>query len=85
MQKKKLFHLYTYQKVILLYFISISICAWALYPIMHRILNYPPGTVDTLFQVEYGKLTYTAQFVILYILITVLFVLYQRYFLFCKM
>ena len=84
MQKKKLFHLYTYQKVILLYFISISICAWALYPIMHRILNYPPGTVDTLFQVEYGKLTYTAQFVILYILITVLFVLYQRYFLFRK-
>ena len=51
---------------------------------MHRILNYPPGTVDTLFQVEYGKLTYTAQFVILYILITVLFVLYQRYFLFRK-
>lgn len=83
MQKKK-FHLYTYQKVILSYFITISICAWLLYPIMHRILNYPPGTVDTQFQVEYGGLTYTAQFVILYILIVVLFVLYQRYFLFKK-
>ena len=86
MQKKtkKVFHLYTYQKVILSYFISITICAWILYPIMHRILNYPPGTVDTQFQVEYGGLTYTAQFIILYVLITVLFLLYQRYFLFKK-
>ena len=86
MQKKtkKVLHLYTYQKVILSYFISITICAWILYPIMHRILNYPPGTVDTQFQVEYGGLTYTAQFIILYVLIVALFLLYQRYFLFKK-
>ena len=83
MQKKK-FHLYTYQKVILSYFITISICAWLLYPTMHRILNYPPATVNPQSQVEYRGLTYTAQFVILYILIVVLFVLYQRYFLFKK-
>ena len=86
MQKKtkKSFHLYTYQKVILSYFISITICAWLLYPIMHRILNYPPGTVDTQFQVEYGGLTYTAQFIILYVVITALFLLYQRFVLFKK-
>lgn len=86
MQKKtkNKFHLYTYQKVILSYFISITICAWILYPIMHRILNYPPGTVDTQFQVEYGGLTYTQQFFILYVSITLLFILYQRFFLFKK-
>lgn len=86
MQKKnkKIFHLYTYQKVILLYFITITTCAWILYPIMHKILNYPPGTVDTQFQIEYGGLTYTEQFIILYALITILFVFYQRYFLFKK-
>ena len=86
MQKKtkKSFHLYTYQKVILSYFITISICAWLLYPIMHRILNYPPGTVDTQFQVEYGGLTYTQQFIILYVVITALFLLYQRFVLFKK-
>ena len=56
MQKKtkKGFHLYTYQKVILSYVISFSICALVLYPTMHKILNYPPGTVDTQFQVDYG-------------------------------
>lgn len=86
MQKKtkKGFHLYTYQKVILSYVISFSICALVLYPTMHKILNYPPGTVDTQFQVDYGGLTYTQQFAILYIFITALFVIYQRYFLFKK-
>lgn len=81
---KKKFHLYTYQKVILSYFITFSICVWVLYPIMHKILNYPPGTVDTAFQVEYGGLTYTAQFFVLYIFVTSLFCLYQRFFLFRK-
>lgn len=84
MKTKKKFHLYTYQKVILSYFITFSICVWILYPIMHKILNYPPGTVDTAFQVEYGGLTYTAQFFVLYIFVTSLFCLYQRYFLFRK-
>lgn len=86
MQKKnkKIFHLYTYQKVILTYFISFSICAWLLYPVMYKILNYPPGTVDTAFQVEYGGLTYTQQFALLYVFIIFLFMLYQRYVLFRK-
>lgn len=86
MQKKtkKTFHLYTYQKVILSYFITFSICVWGLYPIMYKILNYPPGTVDTQFQVEYGGLTYTAQFVLLYSFVVLLFIIYQRYFLFRK-
>ncbi len=86
MQKetKKGFHLYTYQKVILSYVITLSICAWVLYPLMHRILNYPPGTVDTPFQVEYGGLSYTAQFVSLYVVVITLFVIYQRFFLFKK-
>lgn len=86
MQKKnkKGFHLYTYQKVILIYFITFSICAWILYPVMYRILNYPPGTVDTQFQVEYGGLTYTQQFCLLYVFVTALFILYQRFCLFRK-
>ena len=86
MQKKTKngFHLYTYQKVILSYFITFSICVWVLYPIMHKILNYPPGTVDTQFQIDYGGLTYSAQFLLLYIFVTILFVLYQRFFLFRK-
>ncbi len=86
MQKKskKGFHLYAYQKVILSYVITLSICAWVLYPLMHRILNYPPGTVDTQFQIEYGGLSYTAQFVSLYIVVVSLFVIYQRFFLFKK-
>ena len=86
MQKKtkKGFHLYAYQKVILSYFITLSACAWVLYPFMHRILNYPPGTVDTQFQVEYGGLTYTMQFLLLYVFVTSLFILYQRYCLFRK-
>ena len=84
MQKKtkKTFHLYTYQKVILSYFITFSICVWVLYPIMYKILNYPPGTVDTQFQIEYGGLTYTAQFILLYTFVVLLFLIYQRYFLF---
>jgi len=55
MQKKTkgLLHLHTYQKVILTYIITFSICALVLYPTMHKILNYPPGTVDTQFQVDY--------------------------------
>ena len=81
---KKSFQLYTYQKVILTYIITFSICALILYPTMHKILNYPPGTVDTQFQIDYGGLTYTQQFAILYVFITALFVLYQRYFLFKK-
>jgi len=86
MQKKTkgLLHLHTYQKVILTYIITFSICALVLYPTMHKILNYPPGTVDTQFQVDYGGLTYTQQFGILYLFITALFVLYQRFFLFKK-
>ena len=86
MQKKtkKTFHLYTYQKVILSYFITFSICVWVLYPIMYKILNYPPGTVDTQFQIEYGGLTYTAQFILLYTFVVLLFLIYQRYFLFRK-
>lgn len=86
MQKKtkKGFHLYAYQKVILSYFITFSICVWVLYPIMHKILNYPPGTVDTQFQVDYGGLTYSMQFLLLYIFVTTLFVLYQRFCLFRK-
>ncbi len=86
MQKKtkKGFQLYAYQKVILSYLITFSICVWVLYPIMHKILNYPPGTVDTQFQVEYGGLTYSAQFLLLYIFVISLFVLYQRFFLFRK-
>lgn len=83
-KKKKIFHLYTYQKVIISYFITFSICVWILHPIMHKILNYPPGTVDTQFQVEYGGLTYTQQFLLLYVFITALFILYQRFFLFKK-
>lgn len=86
MQKKtkKTFHLYTYQKVIISYFITFSICVWVLYPIMYKILNYPPGTVDTQFQIEYGGLTYTAQFLLLYAFVVSLFLIYQRYFLFRK-
>ena len=86
MQKKtkKTFDLYTYQKVILSYFITFSICVWVLYPIMYKILNYPPGTVDTQFQIEYGGLTYTAQFILLYTFVVLLFLIYQRYFLFRK-
>ncbi len=86
MQKKtkKSFHLHTYQKVILTYIVTFSFCALVLYPTMHKILNYPPGTVDTQFQIDYGGLTYTQQFGILYLFITALFVLYQRYFLFKK-
>lgn len=86
MQKKTkgLLHLHTYQKVILTYIITFSICALVLYPTMHKILNYPPGTVDTQFQVDYGGLTYTQQFGILYLFITALFVIYQRFFLFKK-
>ena len=45
-------HLYAYQKVILSYVMTLSVCAWVLYPFMHKILNYPPGTVDTQFQIE---------------------------------
>ena len=81
---KKIFHLYTYQKVILSYFITFSACVWTLYPIMYKILNYPPGTVDTQFQIDYGGLTYSAQFLLLYVFVTALFILYQRYFLFKK-
>lgn len=86
MQKKteKRFKLYTYKKVILTYVITFSICALVLYPTMHKILNYPPGTVDSQFQIDYGGLTYTQQFGILYLFITALFVLYQRFFLFKK-
>ena len=86
MQKKtkKKFHLYTYQKVILSYFITFSICVWILYPIMYKILNYPPGAVDTQFQVEYGGLTYSQQFLFLYVAVTSLFLLFQRYVLFRK-
>ena len=86
MQKntKKILKLHTYQKVILTYIITFSICALVLYPTMHKILNYPPGTVDTQFQIDYGGLTYTQQFGILYVFITALFVLYQRFFLFKK-
>ena len=73
MKKKKGFHLYAYQKVILSYIITLSIFAWVLYPLMHRILNYPPGTVDTAFQIEYGGLSYTAQFVSLYVVVISLF------------
>ena len=82
--RKKLFHLYTYQKVILSYFITLSICVWALYPFMYKILNYPPGTVDTQFQIEYGGLTYTSQFLLLYISVVSLFILFQRFVLFKK-
>ena len=81
---KKIFSLYTYQKVILTHFITFSICVWILYPIMYKILNYPPGTVDTQFQIDYGGLTYTAQFLILYTFVAVILLLYQRYFLFKK-
>lgn len=86
MQKKtkKTLTFHTYQKVILTYIITFSICALILYPTMHKILNYPPGTVDTQFQVDYGGLTYTQQFGILFLFITTLFVLYQRFFLFKK-
>ncbi len=82
--RKKIFHLYTYQKVILSYFITLSICVWALYPFMYKILNYPPGTVDTQFQIEYGGLTYTSQFLLLYIFVISLFILFQRFVLFKK-
>ncbi len=86
MQKKneKKLHFYTYQKVILTHFITFSACVWILYPIMYKILNYPPGTVDTQFQIDYGGLTYTAQFLILYIFVTLLLLLFQRFFLFKK-
>lgn len=83
-KNKKGLHLYAYQKVILSYVMTLSVCAWVLYPFMHRILNYPPGTVDTQFQIEYGGLSYTSQFILLYVVVVSLFVLYQRFFLFKK-
>ena len=84
MKKKKEKGLYTYQKVILSYFLSFTICIWALYPFMYRILNYPPGTVDTQFQIDYGGLTYTKQFFVIYLFIVVVFILFQRFVLFKK-
>ncbi len=86
MQKKneKKSRLYTYQKVILTHFITLSMCALILYPIMYKILNYPPGTVDTQFQIDYGGLTYSSQFLILYVFVTGFLLLYQRFFLFKK-
>ena len=84
MKEKKKKGLYTYQKVILSYFMSFSICIWALYPFMFRILNYPPGTVDTTFQVEYGGLTYTQQFFVIYAFIVIVCILFQRFVLFRK-
>ncbi len=84
MKEKKKKGLYTYQKVILSYFMSFTICIWALYPFMYKILNYPPGTVDTQFQIEYGGLTYTKQFFVIYLFIVIVFILFQRFVLFRK-
>ena len=72
-KNKKGLHLYAYQKVILSYVMTLSVCAWVLYPFMH-----------TQFQIEYGGLSYTSQFILLYVVVVSLFVLYQRFFLFKK-
>ncbi len=84
MKEKKKKGLYTYQKVILSYFMSFTICIWALYPFMYKILNYPPGTVDTQFQIDYGGLTYTKQFFVIYLFIVITFIIFQRFVLFRK-
>lgn len=84
MKEKKKKGLYIYQKVILSYLMTFSICVWILYPFMYKILNYPPGTVDTAFQIEYGGLTYTQQFFAIYLFVVTVSILFQRFVLFRK-
>lgn len=46
-------------RIILLYLITPILIALCLYPVLPKILNYPPESIDNQFQVEFDGVTYT--------------------------
>ena len=58
---------------ITLIYLVISVCmVLALYPLLPKILNYPPDSIDNAFQAELEGLTYTVQYILLIFVIVFL-------------
>ena len=58
---------------ITLIYLVISVCmVLALYPLLPKILNYPPNSIDNAFQAELEGLTYTVQYILLIFVIVFL-------------
>lgn len=56
-------------RIILLYLSIPILIALFLYPVLPIILNYPPESIDNLFQINFDGITYTQQYILLVLMI----------------
>lgn len=76
--RMKVYKMKTSVSVMLVYSIIIIAVGFLFYPIIPIVLNYPPGTVNTQFQVEVNNLTYRSQFIIIVLLVLLLGNIYLK-------
>lgn len=70
--RERAVNLKTSSAIMLVFSITIICIAILFYPVIPSVLNYPPGTVNTQFQIDVNSFTYTQQFFIILFLILLL-------------
>ena len=77
--KEKFYKLHLNISVAIVYTVTITIVAIAFYPLIPLILNFPPGAVNTDFQIKIQYTNYFQQYIIITLFVLIMGILFFKY------